>query len=212
MTIATITLEHQGDELAAGARSYIYRMLATAFSYPTDGFCEESGLRRMVAPAVRARAASALRALRADGNVCPVERLPKTPARRLRQHLRSRDRAAVLPPVRRVAPQRPDEADGGTGALLRALRAHRHSRVTIPITCAPSWSSCTTWRSRRPPPLPTPIPFPTCSGRSAISWTGISANGCRECESGCCPLGTCRRSTSSPRASQRNSAGAISPG
>ena len=41
MTIATITIENQGKELAAGARSYIYRMLATAFSYPTDGFCEE---------------------------------------------------------------------------------------------------------------------------------------------------------------------------
>lgn len=40
MTIATITLEHQGDELVAGARSYIYRMLATAFSYPTDEFSE----------------------------------------------------------------------------------------------------------------------------------------------------------------------------
>jgi DMSO reductase family type II enzyme chaperone len=40
MTIATITIEHQGKELAAGARSYLYRMLATAFSYPTNEFCE----------------------------------------------------------------------------------------------------------------------------------------------------------------------------
>ena len=40
MTIATITIDHQGKELASGARSYVYRMLATAFSYPTDGFCE----------------------------------------------------------------------------------------------------------------------------------------------------------------------------
>lgn len=41
MTIATITIEHQGKELAAGARSYVYRLLATAFSYPTDGFCKD---------------------------------------------------------------------------------------------------------------------------------------------------------------------------
>jgi DMSO reductase family type II enzyme chaperone len=40
MTIATLTLIHQGDELVAGARSSVYRLLATAFSYPADGFCE----------------------------------------------------------------------------------------------------------------------------------------------------------------------------
>lgn len=40
MTIATMTIDQEGKELAAGARSYVYRMLATAFSYPTDGFCE----------------------------------------------------------------------------------------------------------------------------------------------------------------------------
>jgi DMSO reductase family type II enzyme chaperone len=38
MTIATITLEDRGDELAAGARSYMYKMLADSFSYPTDEF------------------------------------------------------------------------------------------------------------------------------------------------------------------------------
>lgn len=36
MTVATITFEHQGEEMAAGARSYLYQMLASAFSYPTD--------------------------------------------------------------------------------------------------------------------------------------------------------------------------------
>jgi DMSO reductase family type II enzyme chaperone len=40
MTIATITLEHRGDELAAGARSYIYKVLADSFSYPTDEFSQ----------------------------------------------------------------------------------------------------------------------------------------------------------------------------
>jgi DMSO reductase family type II enzyme chaperone len=41
MTIATMTIEQGDNELAAGARSYIYRLLATAFSYPTDGFCAD---------------------------------------------------------------------------------------------------------------------------------------------------------------------------
>jgi len=40
MTIATVTLEHEGDELAAGARSYIYKLIAGSFSYPTDEFSE----------------------------------------------------------------------------------------------------------------------------------------------------------------------------
>jgi len=40
VTIATITLEHQSEELAAGARSYIYRLLADSFSYPSDIFSE----------------------------------------------------------------------------------------------------------------------------------------------------------------------------
>ncbi len=39
MTIATITLEHE-SELAAGARSGIYRLLADSFSYPSDIFSE----------------------------------------------------------------------------------------------------------------------------------------------------------------------------
>jgi DMSO reductase family type II enzyme chaperone len=34
--IATLTLQYRGDELAAGARSAIYRQLADSFSYPTD--------------------------------------------------------------------------------------------------------------------------------------------------------------------------------
>lgn len=41
MTIATITLNRRGDERAAGARSALYRLLADAFSYPTDAL--ESG-------------------------------------------------------------------------------------------------------------------------------------------------------------------------
>jgi len=40
MTIATLTIEDQGDELTAGARSYVYQMLATAFSYPSEDFVE----------------------------------------------------------------------------------------------------------------------------------------------------------------------------
>jgi DMSO reductase family type II enzyme chaperone len=36
MTIATIELRHRGDELAAGARSAVYRLLADSFSFPTD--------------------------------------------------------------------------------------------------------------------------------------------------------------------------------
>ena len=40
MTIATITLENSGDELAAGARSYLYKVLADAFSYPSDEFSQ----------------------------------------------------------------------------------------------------------------------------------------------------------------------------
>jgi len=40
MTIASVTIEHPGSELVAGARSYTYRMLATAFSYPDDDFIE----------------------------------------------------------------------------------------------------------------------------------------------------------------------------
>lgn len=40
MTIATIRLEHGDDEMAAGARSYIYRLLADSFSYPTDDVAE----------------------------------------------------------------------------------------------------------------------------------------------------------------------------
>jgi DMSO reductase family type II enzyme chaperone len=40
MTIASITIDQQGSELVAGARSYIYRMLATAFSYPDNGLIE----------------------------------------------------------------------------------------------------------------------------------------------------------------------------
>lgn len=38
MTIATMEIKHDGQEMAAGARSYVYRLLATAFSYPTEGF------------------------------------------------------------------------------------------------------------------------------------------------------------------------------
>jgi DMSO reductase family type II enzyme chaperone len=41
MTIATMEIKHDGRELAAGARSYAYRLLATAFSYPTDGLCTD---------------------------------------------------------------------------------------------------------------------------------------------------------------------------
>jgi DMSO reductase family type II enzyme chaperone len=37
MTIATLTIDHQGTELTAGARSYMYGTLASAFSYPDDG-------------------------------------------------------------------------------------------------------------------------------------------------------------------------------
>ena len=40
MTIATIALEDQGSAVAAGARSHLYRMLATAFSYPASEFSE----------------------------------------------------------------------------------------------------------------------------------------------------------------------------
>lgn len=40
MTIATLTAEHGGGELAAAARSYLYRLLAESFSYPTDAFTE----------------------------------------------------------------------------------------------------------------------------------------------------------------------------
>ena len=40
MTIASLTLERGPDELAAGARSYVYRLLADAFSYPTVAFAE----------------------------------------------------------------------------------------------------------------------------------------------------------------------------
>jgi DMSO reductase family type II enzyme chaperone len=40
MTIASITVERPGDELVAGARSYVYRMLATAFSYPEQDLTE----------------------------------------------------------------------------------------------------------------------------------------------------------------------------
>ena len=41
MTIATITIDQRGRELAAGARSYVYRLLADSFSYPTDAFCAD---------------------------------------------------------------------------------------------------------------------------------------------------------------------------
>ena len=41
MTIATITIAERGDELAAGARSYVYRLLAESFSFPTDAFCAD---------------------------------------------------------------------------------------------------------------------------------------------------------------------------
>jgi DMSO reductase family type II enzyme chaperone len=41
MNIATITIDEQSDEIIAGARSYIYRSLAEAFSYPSDAFCED---------------------------------------------------------------------------------------------------------------------------------------------------------------------------
>ena len=41
MTIATITIDERSDEIAAGARSYVYRLLADSFSYPTDGFCAD---------------------------------------------------------------------------------------------------------------------------------------------------------------------------
>jgi DMSO reductase family type II enzyme chaperone len=40
VTIASITLENEGDELAAGARSYVYKLLADSFSYPTDEFSQ----------------------------------------------------------------------------------------------------------------------------------------------------------------------------
>jgi DMSO reductase family type II enzyme chaperone len=43
VTIATITLGHEGDELAAGARSYVYKVLADSFSYPTDEFSRSLG-------------------------------------------------------------------------------------------------------------------------------------------------------------------------
>jgi DMSO reductase family type II enzyme chaperone len=38
--IATITLKHGPDELTAGARSSLYRLLADSFSYPADAFSE----------------------------------------------------------------------------------------------------------------------------------------------------------------------------
>lgn len=40
MTIATLTLDHNRAELAAGARSYVYRLLASAFSFPEPHLCE----------------------------------------------------------------------------------------------------------------------------------------------------------------------------
>ena len=43
MTIATITLEGRSDELAAGARSYMYKVLAESFSYPTVEFARDLG-------------------------------------------------------------------------------------------------------------------------------------------------------------------------
>jgi DMSO reductase family type II enzyme chaperone len=41
MTIASMTFEHDAEELIPGARSHVYRMLATAFSYPSDQQCED---------------------------------------------------------------------------------------------------------------------------------------------------------------------------
>jgi DMSO reductase family type II enzyme chaperone len=49
MTIATLTIDHQGKDLAAGARSYMYRMLATAFSYPTEGLASGEWSRQLTA-------------------------------------------------------------------------------------------------------------------------------------------------------------------
>jgi DMSO reductase family type II enzyme chaperone len=43
VTIATITLENEGGGLAAGARSHVYKLLADAFSYPTDEFSQSLG-------------------------------------------------------------------------------------------------------------------------------------------------------------------------
>lgn len=43
MTIASLTVEQAGDELVAGARSYLYRMLATACSYPANDLTEAVG-------------------------------------------------------------------------------------------------------------------------------------------------------------------------
>ena len=40
MTIASIQIEHSGDELIAGARSYLYRMLSEAFAFPAQPFAE----------------------------------------------------------------------------------------------------------------------------------------------------------------------------
>jgi DMSO reductase family type II enzyme chaperone len=40
VTIATIRIEQGGGELAAGARSSFYRLLADSFSYPSDGLPE----------------------------------------------------------------------------------------------------------------------------------------------------------------------------
>jgi DMSO reductase family type II enzyme chaperone len=41
MTIAKITIDERGSEIAAGARSSMYRLLADSFSYPTDSFCHD---------------------------------------------------------------------------------------------------------------------------------------------------------------------------
>lgn len=40
MTIAELAINHGGAELAAAARSYIYRLLAAAFSFPGEEFLE----------------------------------------------------------------------------------------------------------------------------------------------------------------------------
>lgn len=39
ITIATLTLSHEREEVAAGARSLIYHHLSTAFAFPDDEFC-----------------------------------------------------------------------------------------------------------------------------------------------------------------------------
>jgi DMSO reductase family type II enzyme chaperone len=41
VTVATITIEEQGAEIVAGARSAVYGQLVRSFSFPTDSFCRD---------------------------------------------------------------------------------------------------------------------------------------------------------------------------